>query len=224
MLTRSIGRTLARGADRVAPVVARTRIHPNLLTGLGLFFSLWAAVSFAAGNFPAAGGFMIVAGACDWLDGPVARAQGRSSSFGEFFDSIIDNYSELVLFLGLLVYYARVNRFLYAVLVCVAMAGSGMVSYVRARSESLARAQELGFWERPERLALLILGGLASRMPPVLWLLAVGPNLGVIQRILHTRKEIRAAASSVPDPHERGRAATACGGPGGLAPSSHEVR
>jgi CDP-diacylglycerol--glycerol-3-phosphate 3-phosphatidyltransferase len=221
MLTRSIGRALARGSERVAPLLARTRIHPNLLTSLGLFISLWAAVSFAAGKFLAAGGLMILAAACDWLDGPVARVQGRSSSFGEFFDSIIDNYSELVLFLGLLFYYARVNRFLYAVLVCVAMAGSVMVSYVRARSESLARAQELGFWERPERLALLIIGALASRMPPALWVLAVGPNLGVIQRILHTRKQIRGTVSPAPEPAERGRTAKVSGG---LAPSSHEVR
>jgi phosphatidylglycerophosphate synthase len=221
MLTRTIGRALAWGLDKFVPLVARTRIHPHLLTSLGLFFSLWAAVSFAAGNFRVAGGFMLVAGACDWLDGPVARAQGRSSSFGEFFHSIIDNYSELVLFLGLLVYYARVNRFLYAVLVCVAMAGSVMVSYVRARSESLARSQSLGFWERPERLALLIIGAVANRMPPVLWVLAVGPNLGVIQRILHTRKEIRASLSPAPAPDEGGRAAKVSGG---LTPSSHEAR
>jgi len=220
MLTRSIGRILARGRDRFVPLVARTRIHPNLLSSLGLVASLWAAVSFAAGNFQAAGGFLILAAICDWLDGPVARAQGRTSSFGEFFDAIIDRYSELVVFLGLLVYYARVNRFLYVVLVCVAMAGSVMVSYVRARSESLARSQALGFWERPERLTLLVVGALANRMPPVLWLLAIGPNLGVIQRILHTRRQALSAASAAPEPGEESRAASVASR---LTPTSHEA-
>jgi phosphatidylglycerophosphate synthase len=221
MLTRSIGRVLARGRARLVPLVARTRIHPNLLSSFGLVASLWAAVSFAAGNFRAAGGFMILAGACDCLDGPVARAQGRASSFGEFFDSIMDRYSELVVFLGLLVYYARVNRFLYVVLVCVAMAGSVMVSYVRARSESLARGQALGFWERPERLTLLIIGAVANRLPPVLWLLAVGPNLGVIQRILHTRREARRALAPAQEKREEAPGEEA---PSRLAPSSHEAR
>jgi CDP-diacylglycerol--glycerol-3-phosphate 3-phosphatidyltransferase len=191
MLTRSMGRTFGWTFDRIVPALARTGVHPNLLTALGLVANLWAAVSFATGSFVAAGGLMILAAAFDSVDGPVARAQGRPTKFGEFFDSIIDSYSDLILFLGLLVYYARVNRFVYAVLVCVAMAGSVMVSYARARAESLLPDAKMGFWERPERLALMILGALANRMAPALWVLAVGPNMGVVQRILRTRRLIR---------------------------------
>jgi CDP-diacylglycerol--glycerol-3-phosphate 3-phosphatidyltransferase len=97
----------------------------------------------------------------------------------------------LILFLGLLVYYSHVNRFGYAMLAGAAMAGSVMVSYAKARAESLVPTSEVGFWERPERLVLMILGALTSRMDAVLWILAIGPNITVIHRILHTWKETK---------------------------------
>lgn len=172
--------------------LAATGIHPNVLTFAGLVINLWAAVLFARGKFPAAGGVMILAGVFDMVDGRVARAQGRVTKFGAFLDSVIDRYSDLILFLGLLVYYARVNRFQYAILVGVAMAGSVMVSYTRARAESLIPICKAGFWERPERIVLMILGALGERMAPTLWLLAIGPNITVVQRIVYTWKETKA--------------------------------
>lgn len=192
MITRVIGEGGRWLLDRIVNGLAATGVHPNVLTGVGLVINLWAAVLFAAGRFPAAGGVMLLAGVFDMVDGRVARAQGRVTSFGAFFDSVIDRYSDLVLFLGLLVYYASVNRFRYAVLVGVAMAGSVMVSYTRARAESLVPSCKAGFWERPERIVLMILGALGNRMAPVLWLLAIGPNITVIHRIIHTWRETKA--------------------------------
>ncbi len=209
MLTQLIGRALGWACDEIVRALARTSIQPNLLTALGLLTNLWAAASVAAGNFAAGGGLMILAGGFDLVDGPVARAQGRVTRFGEFFHSTMGCYSDLVLFLGLLVYYARVNRFFYAVLVCVAMAGSVMVSYVRARAQSLIPDARMGFWERPERLVLMIVGAVSYRMAPALWLLAIGPNLDVVQRILYARERIREALPQ-PAPARRG----------GLRPSS----
>jgi CDP-diacylglycerol--glycerol-3-phosphate 3-phosphatidyltransferase len=89
------------------------------------------------------------------------------------------------------VYYAPVNRFTYAMLAGAAMAGAVMVSYAKARAESLAPTTEVGFWERPERLVLMILGALTNRMEVALWILAIGPNITVIHRILHTWKQTR---------------------------------
>jgi CDP-diacylglycerol---glycerol-3-phosphate 3-phosphatidyltransferase len=188
MLTRSIGRYLSWPRDRMAALLAPTAIPPNVITWSALVLNLWAGILFAGGRFASAGGMMILAGLCDLLDGPVARLQKRVSIFGGFLDSILDRYADLILFLGLLVYYVRVNRFLYAVLVGAAMAGAVMVSYAKARAESLVPVSEVGFWERPERLVLMILGALANRMPVVLWILAIGPNITVIHRILHTWK------------------------------------
>jgi len=189
MLTRTIGRYLSWPVDRLAALLAPTGIPPNVITWSALVLNLWAAILFAAGRFASAGGMMIAAGLCDLLDGRVARRQGRVSIFGGFLDSILDRYADLILFLGLLVYYASVNRFREAVLVGAAMAGAVMVSYAKARAESLVPASEVGFWDRPERLALMILGALVNRMPIVLWILAIGPNITVIHRILHTWKQ-----------------------------------
>jgi len=191
-ITGGIGRAGHWLLYQIVGGLAATGIHPNVLTFIGLVVNLWAAVLFAAGRFQTAGAVMILAGIFDMTDGRVARAQGRVTTFGGFFDSVIDRYSDLVLFLGLLVYYARVNRFFYAVLVGVAMSGSVMVSYARARAESLIPSCKAGFWERPERIVLLILGALGNRVGPALWLLAIGPNISVIQRIVHTWKEIQA--------------------------------
>ncbi len=192
MITKKIGQAGHWLLYKIVGALAATGVHPNVLTFTGLVVNGWAAVLFARGRFPAAGAVMILAGVFDMTDGRVARAQGRVTTFGGFFDSVIDRYSDLVLYLGLLVYYARVDRFFYAILVGVAMAGSVMVSYARARAESLIPSCKAGFWERPERIVLLILGALRNRMAPALWLLAIGPTISVIQRIVHTWNEIQA--------------------------------
>ncbi|HEX4592982.1 MAG TPA: CDP-alcohol phosphatidyltransferase family protein [Bryobacteraceae bacterium] len=199
MLTRTIGRFLIWPIERVAAVVAATGIPPNFITWSALLLNLWAGIFFAAGRFMTAGGIMILACLCDLLDGPVARRQGRVSMFGGFLDSIFDRYADLILFLGLLVYYSHVNRFGYAMLAGAAMAGSVMVSYAKARAESLVPTAEVGFWERPERLALMILGALTNRMDVVLWILAIGPNITVIHRILHTWKQTERGNQPIPD-------------------------
>jgi phosphatidylglycerophosphate synthase len=195
MLTRIIGRYLSWPIDRLAALLAPTGIPPNFITWSALVANLWAGILFAEGRFAAAGGMMIFAGLCDLLDGPVARRQNRVSLFGGFLDSILDRYADLILFLGLLVYYVHVNRFRYAVLAGAAMAGAVMVSYAKARAESLVPAEEVGFWERPERLVLMILGALTDRMPIALWILAIGPNITVIHRILHTWKQTKGAGA-----------------------------
>jgi phosphatidylglycerophosphate synthase len=197
MLTRNIGRLLTWPIDRLAALLAPTGIPPNVITWSALVLNLWAGILFAAGRFATAGGMMILAGLCDLLDGPVARRQHRVTLFGGFLDSILDRYADLILFLGLLVYYARVNRFMYAVLVGAAMAGAVMVSYAKARAESLVPRSEVGFWDRPERLVLMILGAVANRMPPVLWILAIGPNITVIHRILHTWNQTKSGQQSL---------------------------
>jgi CDP-diacylglycerol--glycerol-3-phosphate 3-phosphatidyltransferase len=172
--------------------LAASGVHPNVLTFAGLLINIWAAVLFAGGRFFAAGWVMLFAGLFDMVDGRVARAQGRVTPFGAYFDSTTDRYSDLALFLGLLWYYASVGRGRYAILVGVAMAGSVMVSYTRARAESLIPSCKAGFWERPERIVLMILGALFDRMAAALWLLAIFPNITVIHRIVHTWKAIQA--------------------------------
>jgi len=121
----------------------------------------------------------------------VARATDRVTRFGGFFDSVLDRYSDLALFFGLLVYYANINRFFYIVLTAIVMTGSVMVSYTRARAENSIPKCKVGFLERPERIVLVILGALFDRMAAVLWVIAVLSNLTVVHRMIYTFQEAK---------------------------------
>ncbi|MGE5569303.1 MAG: CDP-alcohol phosphatidyltransferase family protein [Rhodospirillales bacterium] len=169
--------------------LALSRIHPNVLTFIGLLINGIAAWLLASGRFFAAGLVIVSAGLFDMVDGRVARETKQVTLFGGFFDSVVDRYSDLVLLMGLLVYYASINRFFYVVLTAVVMTASVMVSYTRARSECIIPKCKVGFMERPERMVLLIIGALFNRMAPVLWVIAVLGNITVIHRMLYTWQE-----------------------------------
>src|SRR5690348_192220 len=189
--TRAIGWICGKIIDRMVSALALSRIHPNVLTFLGLVINTWAAFLFAAGNFRWAAVVVILAGLFDMVDGRVARETNRVTRFGGFFDSVLDRYSDLALFMGLLVYYATINRFFYIVLTAIVMTGSVMVSYTRARAENTIPKCKVGFLERPERVVLLIIGLLFDRMAPVLWVLAVLSNVTVIHRMIYTWRETK---------------------------------
>ncbi|HKM84494.1 MAG TPA: CDP-alcohol phosphatidyltransferase family protein [Candidatus Acidoferrum sp.] len=177
--------------DRIVGALAATGIEPNLLTFLGLLVNFGAAASFAVGNFRAAAIIIFFAGFLDMLDGQVARRQNRVTPFGAFYDSTLDRYADMALYMGLLVYYSVSGRTPYVVLAAVATAGSVMVSYSRARAESLIPLCKVGFMERPERMVLLIIGGVFNRMGPVLWVIAVISTITVIHRIVYTWQETK---------------------------------
>ena len=200
MVTRKIGETLRHVLDAIVRTFAASGVNPNFLTFIGFSINLLAAYLFAYGWFRWAGATIFVAGIFDMADGRVARITHRVTPFGGFFDSVMDRYSDLCLLIGLLIYYGRINRYFYVSLVAVAMIGSVMVSYTRARAETLIPSCKVGFLERPERVVLIIIGALFDRMAPVLWLIAVLSNVTVIHRILYTRQEARKLAASPPAP------------------------
>jgi CDP-diacylglycerol--glycerol-3-phosphate 3-phosphatidyltransferase len=173
-------------------ILAATGVNPNFLTFLGLVVNFGGAVSFAVGGFRTGAFIIFFAGFLDMLDGQVARRQNRVTAFGAFYDSTLDRYADMALYMGLLVYYSVSGRTPYVVLAAVATAGSVMVSYARARAESLIPQCKVGFMERPERLVLLIIGGLFNRMGAVLWVIAVVSTITVIHRIVYTWQETRA--------------------------------
>jgi CDP-diacylglycerol--glycerol-3-phosphate 3-phosphatidyltransferase len=173
--------------------LALTKISPNVLTFIGLVINIGAAVLFGYANalnqqrmFLYAGLVIVGAGIFDMVDGRVARATNQVTQFGGFFDSVIDRYSDVALYFGLLVYYARANRFFYVVLTALVMVTSLMVSYTRARAENTIPQCKVGFMERPERIVLVIIGALFNRMAAILWVIAVLGNITVIHRIAYT--------------------------------------
>src|SRR5947209_6952144 len=189
--TRAIGVACNQIILLIVRVLALSKIHPNVLTFIGLVINVIAAVLLAAGRFRAAGWVIVGAGLFDMVDGRVARETNRVTRFGGFFDSVLDRYSDLALLVGLLVWYGSINRPFYVVLTAIAMTGSVMVSYTRARAENTIPSCKVGFMERPERVVLLIIGALFDRMAPVLWVLAVLSNLTVAHRMIFTYQEAK---------------------------------
>lgn len=201
--TRALGLFFGKIIEKIVGALALSRIHPNVLTFLGLVINVIVAFLFAAGRFRTAGAVLIGAGLFDMVDGRVARETNRVTRFGGFFDSVLDRYSDLAVLMGLLVYYASINRFFYIVLTALAMTGSVMVSYSRSRAENSIPKCKVGFLERPERIVLLIIGALFNRMAPVLWVTAVLSNLTVVHRMVYTWQEAKrledAQLRSVPE-------------------------
>ena len=198
--TRGIGVVCGAIIDRIVRWLALSKIHPNVLTALGLVINIWAAWLFSQGRFTFAGAVVIGAGLFDMVDGRVARATKQVTLFGGFFDSVVDRYSDLALLMGLLVYYSSINRPFYIVLTAIVMTGSVMISYTRARSENAIPKCKVGFLERPERVVLIIIGALFGHMAPVLWVIAVLSNLTVIHRMMYTWQECKRLEMGVSSP------------------------
>jgi len=186
---------IGTGCEKIILLIVRglalSKIHPNVLTFIGLLINIGAAALLAAGQFRWAGVVIIGAGLFDMVDGRVARETNRVTRFGGFFDSVLDRYSVLFLLMGLLVWYGSLNVPFYVVLTAVVMTGSVMVSYTRARAENSIPTCKVGFMERPERVVLLIIGALFDRFPEVLWVIAVLANLTVVQRMVFTWQEAK---------------------------------
>jgi CDP-diacylglycerol--glycerol-3-phosphate 3-phosphatidyltransferase len=206
--TSAFGKACGYLLQKIVNGLALTKISPNALTFIGLLINIVAAVFFGyarADNYVRmffyAGLVIIGAGVFDMVDGRVARQTNQVSVFGAFFDSVMDRYSDVAIFFGLLVYYARCDRFFYVVLVAFCMTASLMVSYTRARAEALIGNCKVGFMERPERIVLVTIGALFNRwgvMAPALWVLAVLATITVVNRIRFTyleteRRKLQAA-------------------------------
>lgn len=188
MISHKIGCTAQVILKGIVNALVFLRINPNHLTFLGFVMSIITAFSFARGNFVAAGVILIIAGLFDMVDGIVARMTDSETPFGGFFDSVMDRYSDLIIYLGLIIWYGRQDRMTYVVLVGVVMMGSVLTSYTRASAESLISKCKVGFLERPERVVLLIIGSFYY-MDPVLWVIAILSNWTVVHRILYTRAQ-----------------------------------
>ncbi len=185
---------LHRLFDPVARLLFRARVRPNHLTVLGLGVSIAAAYVFSVGRLRWGAALLAVAGLFDFFDGAVARLAGSDSDYGAFLDSVVDRYSDLAVLLGILVFYEQAADTLGAVLTMATIAGTVMVSYTKARAQSIGVRCEIGIMERPERLIALIAGATFHLLTPIMALLALLTNLTAIQRIVYTRRIARDTA------------------------------
>lgn len=190
--------TVRHWSDPVGRVLFRLRLRPNHLTVIGLVVSFFAAGAFIAGHLRSAGTLLVLAGLCDLLDGSLARASGQVTAFGAFLDSVIDRYSDLVVLLGIVVLFARTPNARGALVAMAGLVGSVMVSYTKARAESIGIECNVGVMERPERMICLIAGALLDQLEPALWVLAILANVTALQRIVVTRRLISESMSEPP--------------------------
>ena len=161
-------------------------IHPNTLTLIGVLINVGAAWALGREHFLLAGVIMIVANIFDFIDGKVAMITNTVSRFGAFWDSTLDRFSDIALFLGLIYLYADLRRTDYVMVASVAMMFSIMTSYARARAESLIDKCKVGFMERPERIVLFMIGASTNRMAAVLWVILILSIATVANRIHYT--------------------------------------
>ena len=177
--------------DPVGGFLNRLGIAPNTLTLTGLVGNLIGALFLAQGNFLVGGLILFFMGPLDALDGTMARLRGEPTAFGAFVDSVTDRFSELFIFAGLIYYYLSVQDQLMVLFSFAALGGSFMVSYTRARAQSLGYEAKQGIMSRMERFAVLIAGLLFGFRDLAIFAIAILANITALQRIIVVRRQAK---------------------------------
>ena len=181
-------------------LLLKYQLNPNWFTTFGLIVSAVAAYFFAIGSHRIGGIIYLLAGTFDIVDGKIARASGRATKFGAVYDSTLDRYAEMLVLFGIVFYYFHLESLVIfgfdwaivgAAAAAVALGGSIMVSYVRARAEGLGLKCSVGVMQRPERVVYLGFGAILHEYTLLLALvlIAILSNATAIQRLFHVRKQ-----------------------------------
>jgi len=182
--------------EPVVRLLARTFITPSIITWFGFFLAVGAAVLVTLGHLFAAGFLVLIAGFFDMLDGAMARRTNRTTQFGAVLDSTLDRLSEAILLLGIIVLYVRGGFIVGILLAGVALPSSLLVSYIRARAESLGLECQVGLFTRAERVIVLALGLLLSQIDYAFLVIALAiivvfSFITVAQRLLYVWQQTR---------------------------------
>ena len=189
--------TVCNGPLRaIIAICVALRISPNVLTFTGVVVNITAAWLLGVGHFWSAGFVMLAANIFDFIDGKVARERNRETPFGAFWDSVMDRFSDITLFIGLVYLYAKAGRVDYVIITALAMMFSVMTSYTRARAESMIEKCKVGFMERPERIVLFMIGAFTNRMAAVLWVILLLSIITVADRIYFTWRALNGVKES----------------------------
>jgi CDP-diacylglycerol--glycerol-3-phosphate 3-phosphatidyltransferase len=183
MLSEAVRKYSRKFLEPLARFLSATGVSPNVVSILGFILMVGVAIVLAKGYLFLGGILIIVAGIFDAIDGTLARMMGRTSRFGAFLDSTLDRFSEAIIYLGLFIYFIGQNQRLELILIYATVVGSLMVSYARARAESINVPLKDGLFTRFERIFLLVAGLLLNQVTLVLWILAVFTNFTAIQRM-----------------------------------------
>lgn len=177
--------------EAVGGFLNRLGITPNTMTIFGLLGNIVGAYFLARGQIGLGGVIVLIMGPVDALDGTMARLRGEPSSFGGFIDSVTDRYSELVIYLGLLIYSLNQGDVLMAALTYMSASGSVLVSYVKSRAETLGFECKIGLLSRVERYLVLAPLLVLNRPLWAVWIIAILANFTALQRFLYVRAQAR---------------------------------
>lgn len=191
MISSILGHELDKPLAWLIKKTVLERIHPIALTLTGLLINFLAASAIILGYWITAGVLILIAGLFDMLDGATARTVHKTSSFGGFLDSVIDRYSDMVLLISLIIYYAIQDKIFLLSLCSIASLGTVLIPYTRAKAEAFIPQCNVGIMERAERIILLAAGAIFNIMDIVIWLLAIFTHITVFHRIYYTWREIQ---------------------------------
>lgn len=177
----------------LADFVKSLNVNPNALTTLGVIFNIVGAIFFALSYLRVGGMFVVFGAVCDTIDGRIATHGNKKTKFGALYDSVMDRYSEIIMFFGIAVHFVREDSYWTSVAIFAAVGGSVMVSYVRARAEGLGLECNVGMMQRAERITYISVGAIIGDLPYVheiflmaaIWIIAILANYTAIQRMFH---------------------------------------
>ncbi len=194
MISEPIGRAVRQYMLGVGRFFAGLGITPNMATLIGFGLNAIVAIVLASGYPRVAGVLLLIASAFDMVDGAIARSTGKTSAFGGFLDSTVDRYSEIVVYIGLLVWLNTTSDdHLGSLLVVISATGALMISYARARAEAIGLKASVGLVARPERVVLLAICLILNLPLIALWILAVMTHLTAVWRMVHVWRVTQAS-------------------------------
>ena len=222
MIGRVIGNGFSTARDFIARGLVKAGVSPNTLTLMGMALTGAAGVCYAIGAgarfawtlnpraeanayLLLAGGLLILSSACDMLDGAVARLGNRNTRFGAFLDSTLDRYSDFAVYAGIAVFYAARSpaNITFVLMSTLAFFNAFMISYARARAEDIIESCSVGYWQRGERSAAILIGTFAYNIPAMVLQQAALPLLTVLRRIFYTKAVID-GKTPITDPRNGG--------------------
>lgn len=209
MIGRAIGAGFAAAREAIAAVLVRLGATPNAVSLLGIVFTAAAGVCLALGadapgTYPLlAGGLLVLAAACDMLDGAVARLGNCATPFGAFLDSTLDRFSDFAVYAGIAAFYAARGNVTFVLLAMLAVFNAFSISYAKARAENLIPACPVGYWQRGERFAAVLIATFGFNVPALLVQQAILPAFTTLRRVAYTRAVLRGRRPIV-DPRHGG--------------------
>ncbi len=195
MIGNKIGHRLDPFLFKIVLKVFGRYISPNIFTLIGFLINLIASYLVLTGRWFLAGLMIILSGLFDLFDGVAARNLNKVTNFGAFLDSVLDRYSDLLLLMGFIIYYLKLEEPGLVILTSIVSIGTILISYIRARAEALNVPCKVGLMERAERIILISIGTLFSIMEPILWIMAGLTHLTVLQRIYYVWRKLRVTDS-----------------------------